>query len=88
MSEIPNKQSCCGPIAGLRQLAFSDGTQVGIVGLDAVMEILYRNGREADDKIASEIMEQLKDQNYFEVASRQQYEELFFKEYQKYLRTK
>ena len=85
----PQGSSCCGAsIVGFRLLTFSDGRQVGITGLDVVMENLYEEGRLADAKTASDIMEQLKSRNYFEPSSRQMYEELFSREYRRFLETK
>lgn len=88
-NRTPSGGSCCGPsIEGLRILTFSDGTQVGITGLDSVMENLSREGRLADATIAADIMEQLKSENYFAPSARQEYEELFLREYQRFLGVK
>lgn len=85
----PSGGGCCGaPIKGLRRLTFPDGTQVGITGLDSVMENLYREGRLADARTAADILEQLKSENYFAPSARQEYEELFLKEYQRFLAVK
>lgn len=85
----PIDGSCCSPpIQGLRRLTFADGTQVGISGLDAVMEKLYRGGRPADEGIGAEMMAELRSENYFEPSARQAYEELFRKEYDRFLRAR
>lgn len=78
--------TCCSPpMQGLRILSFPDGTQVGIIGLDAVMEALFREGKQANASTATEIIERLKYQNYFEPCCREQYEELFLAAYQQFL---
>lgn len=85
----PSEGSCCGtPIKGLRRLTFPDGTQVGVFGLDAVMERLYREGRPADAGTAADIMEELKSENYFEPSARPAYEDLFLREYRRFLERK
>ncbi len=85
----PGAAGCCGPsIKGLRRLTFPDGTRVGITGLDEVMERLYRDGRLADARIAADIMEELKSENYFAPSARPAYEELFSREYQRFLGAK
>ena len=82
----PGEGSCCGaPIKGLRRLTFPDGTQVGITGLDGVMESLYREGRPADAAAAAQIMERLRGDNYFAPSARKAYEELFLEEYRRLL---
>lgn len=82
----PGEGSCCGaPIKGLRRLTFPDGTQVGITGLDGVMESLYRKGRPADAADAAEIMERLKSEDYFAPSAKKAYEGLFLREYRRLL---
>ena len=69
-------------------MTFPDGTQVGISGLDAVMEKLCQEGRPADERAGAEIMARLKDENYFAPSARRAYEELFLKEYDWFLRAR
>ena len=50
MTQPLNLGNCCGPsIAGIRKITFRDGDQAGLIGLDAVMEALYKEGKPADD---------------------------------------
>ncbi len=86
LNRNPGEGGCCGkPIKGLRRLTFPDGTQVGVTGLDAVLESLYREGRPADAQAVAEIMQRLKDDNYFAPSARKAYEELFLGEYRRFL---
>ena len=86
LSRNPGEGSCCGtPVKGLRRLTFPDGTQVGITGLDRVLESLYREGRPADSGAAAEIMERLRSENYFAPSARKAYEELFLEEYRRFM---
>lgn len=53
--------SCCGtPVPGLRKINFPDGDQVGLIGLDEVLDALYREGKEPNDSTAMEIIERLR----------------------------
>jgi hypothetical protein len=49
---------------GLRKISFPDGDQVGLIGLDAVMETLYREGKPPDDSAAGEMITRLREKNY------------------------
>lgn len=81
--------SCCGPsMLSLRILTFADGSQVGIAGLDTVMEIMYQKGKSADSATVTEIMERLKHENDFDSSCQQTYEELFLLAYQRFLEMK
>lgn len=78
--------SCCGPtIKGLRRLTFPDGTQVGVFGLDAVMESLYRESKPAEAGTAAEMVERLERDNYIAPSARPAYEELFLAQYEQFL---
>jgi hypothetical protein len=80
---------CCQPgIPGFRKLTFPDGSQEGIIGLDSAMDALFHQGVSADSTSGSEILERLKGRNYFAPSARKIYEELFSKEYQKFLQHK
>ena len=46
MTQPLNLGNCCGPsIRGIRKITFPDGDQVGLVGLDAVLESVFKEGR-------------------------------------------
>jgi hypothetical protein len=80
---------CCkAGISGLRKLTFPDGSQVGIIGLDTVMEDLYRQGKSADGTIGSEMIERLKKQNYLAPSALPTYETIFLSEYKYFLEMK
>ena len=77
--------TCCSPaISGLRRLKLANGAEVGIIGLDAVMERLYAEGKAADETIVSEMIQRLSKQNYFSPSAIKTYEELLLSEYQSY----
>ena len=91
MSQNMNVQggSCCGPrIPGLRILTFPDGSQTGIIGIDVVMEDLFREGKQPDESTVSEMISRLQHQNYITSSSQKQYGELFLSEYRRFFETK
>jgi len=66
---------CCGPsIPGSRRLTFPDGSQVGIIGLDAVMEDLYQQGKLPDDTTAVEMVNWLHRNNYISPSAQKLYQ--------------
>ena len=76
------------PVRGVRMITFPDGTKSGIFGLDAVMEDLYRQGKPANNEVASEIMERLEGYNYFAPSARHIYKFLLLEEYRRFLEFK
>ena len=59
MTQPLNLGNCCGPsVPGLRKITFPDGDQVGLIGLDAVMDALYREGKAPDDSTVAEMIRQ------------------------------
>ncbi len=65
MTQPLNLGNCCGPsIPGIRKIAFPDGDQVGLVGLDAVLESLFKEGKLPDDSTAVELLDRLRTKNY------------------------
>ena len=69
-------------------ITFPDGTKSGISGLDAVMADLYRQGKPANDAVASEIIERLESHNYFAPSERHIYKYLLLAEYRRFLEFK
>ncbi len=70
MTQPLNLGNCCGPsIPGIRKITFPDGDQVGLIGLDAVMEALYKEGKPADDSTISEMIIRLREKNYISYGS-------------------
>jgi hypothetical protein len=66
MQPNANLGACCGtPVRGLRRITFPDGDQVGLMGLDEVMDALYREGKAADDSTAVEIIERLREKKNY-----------------------
>jgi hypothetical protein len=70
-------------------LKFPDDTQVGVIGLDAVMADLYAEGRKAIDETAEEIIKRLEARKNFIPSSehaRKEYAYVLLKEYKNYIR--
>ncbi len=62
MTQPLNLGNCCGPsVPGLRKITFPDGDQVGLIGLDAVMDALYREGKVPDDATVAELINRLRE---------------------------
>ena len=65
MTQPLNLGNCCGTsIPGVRKITLPDGDQIGLIGLDAVMEALYKEGKLPDDETAAEIIARLREKNY------------------------
>jgi hypothetical protein len=89
MTQPLNLGNCCGPsITGLRRITFPDGDQVGIIGLDAIMEALYKEGKLPDDSAAMEIISRLRNEgkNYISYNSKieEQYQKVLLNEYRRF----
>ncbi len=84
--------NCCGPsIPGVRKLTFPDGDQVGLMGLDDVMEGLYREGKAADAATIAEMIDRLREKkNYISYSPSGQslYEQALLIEYRRFLEKK
>jgi hypothetical protein len=64
-----------------RTLCPRNGAQVGIMGLDAVMEELFAEGKAANETTISEMIQRLSSKNYIPPSSRNTYEEILLNEY-------
>jgi hypothetical protein len=85
-NDPPIGTRCCTPPApGLRMLTFPDCTQAGVLGLDEIFAAAYREGKQAAEKTAEEIVERLSVNNYIAPAVRQQYCDLMIEAYGKYV---
>ena len=70
-------------------LKFPDDTQVGVVGLDAIMEELHSEDRKATDETAKEIIERLEaKKNYIPWSERvrKEYAYVLLMEYRAYVK--
>jgi hypothetical protein len=82
-------RNCRGySIPGSRRISFPDGSQVGIIGLDAVMEELFREGKPDDDATALEMLNGLHRNNYFSTSAHKLYQECLLMEYQRFYKNK
>ncbi len=56
---------CCAPsMSGVRKITMPDGDQVGLIGLDDVLDAFYREGKPATDATAIEMIDRLSHKNY------------------------
>jgi len=77
---------CCPqPIKGMRKLTFLDGTQIGVKGLDDILEAIYAEGKQANTETAEEIVDRLEEKNYIPSSARREYQNLLLREYRKYV---
>jgi hypothetical protein len=91
MTQPLNLGNCCGSsIPGVRKIAFQDGDQVGLIGLDAIMEALYKEGKQPDDSTAMEMINRLREKNYISSSSLVQelYQKALLNEYQRFFERK
>jgi len=80
---------CCTlPIRGYRRLAFSNGSQVGVMGLDEIFDDACRQGKLPDPLVVKEMVNRLSESNYIPKGYFAQYEEAVLKEYQKFFEEK
>jgi hypothetical protein len=91
MTQPLNLGNICGPsIPGLRKLTFPDGDQVGLIGLDAAMESLFKEGKLPDDSTAMELINRLREKNYIPGSSSTEelYKKALLGEYQRFYEKK
>jgi hypothetical protein len=91
MTQPLNLGNCCGPsVPGLRKITFPDGDQVGLIGLDAVMDALYREGKAPDDSTVAEMISRLREKNYISYSPSAQglYEKALLDEYRRFFEKK
>lgn len=69
-------------------LTFPDGSKVGIVGLNDVMDDLYHEGQPANLDAASRLIERLEARNYFPSSEINIYKMLLLSEYKLFLEDK
>jgi len=91
MTQPLNLGNCCGSsIPGVRKITFPDGDQVGLIGLDDVMETLYREGKAPDDATIAEMIDRLREKNYISYSPSAQalYEKALLGEYRRFFEKK
>ncbi len=91
MTQPLNLGNCCGPsIPGIRKITFPDGDQVGLIGLDAMMEALYKEGKLADGSTISEMITRLREKNYIGYSSGVEglYQKALLGEYRRFIERK
>jgi hypothetical protein len=91
MTQPLNLGNCCGTsIPGIRKIALPDGDQVGLIGLDAVLEALYREGKQPNSSMAKELIIRLREKNYISYSSsvEELYEKALLTEYQRFYQKK
>ena len=91
MTQPLNFGNLCGPsIPGIRKITLPDGDQVGLVGLDAVMETLYKEGKPPDYSTVREMITRLREKNYISDSSQAQelYQKALLGEYRRFVERK
>ncbi len=91
MTQPLNLGNCCGPsIRGIRRLTFPDGDQVGLIGLDEVLESALKEGRLPDDSTAMELIVRLRAKNYIpgSASTEELYKKALLNEYRLYYERK
>ena len=65
MTQPLNLGNLCGSsIPGVRKIILPDGDQVGLIGVDAIMEALYKERKLPDESTAMELITRLRERNY------------------------
>ena len=81
----PAGVNCCvPPVAGLRMLVFADGSRTGVMGLDAILEAAYSEGRQPGRETAEEIVTRLAVGNDVPPGAREEYCNAAAEEYARY----
>ena len=75
---------CIPPTRGYRLLTFPDGSQAGVMGLDELFDIAYREGKAPDPSVAASLVDRLSEKNYIPPDQSGAYEEVVLREYQKF----
>jgi hypothetical protein len=91
MTQPLNLGNCCGSsIPGIRKITFPDGDQVGLVGLDTVLEAVFKEGKLPDDSTAMELINRLRENNYIPGSSSAEelYKKALLNEYQRFYERK
>ncbi len=66
-------------------LRFPDGTEVGVLSLNDVLDAVYREGRRVDHDTAEQIITRLAAKNYIVPSLRAQYRDVVMEEYRRYV---
>jgi hypothetical protein len=91
MTQPLNLGNLCGPsMAGVRRITLPDGDQVGLIGLDAIMEALYKEGKLPEDSTAMEMITRLRGNNYISYSSPalELYQKALLNEYRRFVERK
>ena len=91
MTQPVNLGNICGSsIPGVRKITLPDGDQVGLIGLDAVMEALCKEGKLPDESTAREMITRLRENNYISDSSQAQdlYQKALLNEYRRFFERK
>lgn len=91
MTQPLNFGNCCGPsIPGIKRITLPDGDQVGIIGLDAVIEALYKEGKPPNDSTIVEMITRLREKNYISDSppAQELYQKALLREYRRFVERK
>jgi NAD-dependent dihydropyrimidine dehydrogenase PreA subunit len=70
------------------KLIIIEGKQIGIAGLDDVLEKFIQEGREPDEAAKDQILRELKQLNYIPLSKEKIYAAAFLKEYERFRQSK
>ena len=91
MTQPLNLGNICGSsIPGVRKITLPDGDQVGLIGLDTIMEALYKEGKPPNDATITEMIARLRENNYISgsPAAQELYQKALLTEYKRFLERK
>lgn len=80
---------CYGPSTpGLRMLSLAGSFKVGVIGLDDILEDLYREGKGLNMDTVSEIVKRLENRNFIARGIQEKYEDAALSEFKKFCEQK
>ncbi len=91
MTQPLNLGNVCGSsTTGVRKVTLPDGDLVGLIGLDAVMQNLYREGKAPEDSTIADMINRLREKNYISDNPPVQalYEKALLNEYRRFVEKK
>lgn len=90
MSNDSNRGSgcCTTPIQSITTLTLSNGSHIGIIGLEEILKQMHREDKPVTVQTAQAIIERLKEKNYIPFSIIQEYEVVLLREYRKYIEAK
>jgi hypothetical protein len=91
MTQPMNLGNICGSsIPGVRKITLPDGDQVGLIGLDSVMQALFKEKKPPDETTVTEMIVRLREKNYIgdSAPAQELYRKALLREYQLFMARK